>query len=121
MYFNWWSLQTLQNEDIFTVFTYIYHLFIYHIFQERTKNAQFIIISLRNNMFELADRLIGIYKTYNCTKCVPIDPRKITIPLANKDLNTTASTSSTTATSSGKVAEATAPSSPGNREVPVGS
>lgn len=30
--------------------------------QERTKNAQFIIISLRNNMFELADRLVGIYK-----------------------------------------------------------
>lgn len=30
--------------------------------QERTKDAQFIIISLRNNMFELADRLIGIYK-----------------------------------------------------------
>jgi structural maintenance of chromosome 4 len=28
----------------------------------RTKNAQFIIISLRNNMFELADRLVGIYK-----------------------------------------------------------
>ena len=31
--------------------------------KERTKNAQFIIISLRNNMFELADRLVGIYKT----------------------------------------------------------
>ena len=45
--------------------------------QERTKNAQFIIISLRNNMFELADRLIGIYKTHNCTKSVTIDPHKI--------------------------------------------
>lgn len=33
--------------------------------KERTKNAQFIVISLRNNMFELADRLIGIYKTYD--------------------------------------------------------
>ncbi|CAG8551171.1 4572_t:CDS:10, partial [Dentiscutata erythropus] len=33
--------------------------------KERTKNAQFIIISLRNNMFELADRLVGIYKTNN--------------------------------------------------------
>ncbi|KAI8921838.1 RecF/RecN/SMC [Powellomyces hirtus] len=30
--------------------------------KERTKNAQFVIISLRNNMFELADRLVGIYK-----------------------------------------------------------
>eukprot|EP00794_Sanderia_malayensis_P006418 gene6418-7150_t len=27
--------------------------------KERTKNAQFIIISLRNNMFELSDRLVG--------------------------------------------------------------
>ena len=27
--------------------------------KERTKNAQFIIISLRNNMFELADRLVS--------------------------------------------------------------
>lgn len=43
--------------------------------KERTKNAQFIIISLRNNMFELADRLVGIYKTHNCTKSVTIDPR----------------------------------------------
>jgi len=45
--------------------------------KERTKNAQFIIISLRSNMFELADRLVGIYKTYNCTKSVSINPGKI--------------------------------------------
>ncbi|EDO40646.1 predicted protein [Nematostella vectensis] len=45
--------------------------------KERTKNAQFIIISLRNNMFELADRLIGIYKTYDCTKSVAINPKLI--------------------------------------------
>ncbi|XP_026667538.1 structural maintenance of chromosomes protein 4 isoform X2 [Ceratina calcarata] len=44
--------------------------------KERTKNAQFIIISLRSNMFELADYLVGIYKTYNCTKCVTIDVGK---------------------------------------------
>jgi len=43
--------------------------------KERTKNAQFIIISLRNNMFELADRLVGIYKTFNCTKSITIDPK----------------------------------------------
>lgn len=42
--------------------------------RERTKNAQFIIISLRSNMFELADRLVGIFKTYNCTKSVTINP-----------------------------------------------
>jgi len=45
--------------------------------KERTKNAQFIIISLRSNMFELADRLVGIYKTYNCTKSVTINPETI--------------------------------------------
>jgi structural maintenance of chromosome 4 len=33
--------------------------------RERTKNAQFIVISLRNNMFELADYLVGIYKTHD--------------------------------------------------------
>jgi len=43
--------------------------------KERTKNAQFIIISLRNNMFELADRLVGIYKTNNATKSISIDPK----------------------------------------------
>ncbi|XP_044009833.1 structural maintenance of chromosomes protein 4-like [Aphidius gifuensis] len=40
--------------------------------KERTKNAQFIIISLRAEMFELADTLVGIYKTFNATKCAPI-------------------------------------------------
>lgn len=49
--------------------------------KERTRNAQFIIISLRNNMFELADRLVGIYKTDNCTKSVTINPFKIGQPL----------------------------------------
>ena len=36
--------------------------------KKRTKDAQFIIISLRNNMFELADKLVGVYKTYDKTK-----------------------------------------------------
>lgn len=44
---------------------------------EQTKNAQFIIISLRNNMFEISDRLIGIYKTYNITKSVAVNPKEI--------------------------------------------
>jgi len=42
--------------------------------KERTKNAQFLIVSLRNYMFELADRLVGIYKTNDCTKSVTINP-----------------------------------------------
>ncbi|KAI8817530.1 putative nuclear condensin complex subunit Smc4 [Fimicolochytrium jonesii] len=45
--------------------------------KERTKNAQFIIISLRNNMFELADRLVGIYKTDNTTKSITINPNAL--------------------------------------------
>ncbi|XP_078734648.1 structural maintenance of chromosomes protein 4 isoform X1 [Lampetra fluviatilis] len=47
---------------------------------EQTKNAQFIIISLRNNMFEMSDRLIGIYKTNNTTKSVAINPKTIVLP-----------------------------------------
>lgn len=46
---------------------------------EQTKNAQFIIISLRNNMFEIADRLIGIYKTHNTTKSVATNPKVISL------------------------------------------
>jgi structural maintenance of chromosome 4 len=45
-----------------------------HYIKERTKNAQFIIISLRNNMFELCDRLFGIYKVKNCTSATFIAP-----------------------------------------------
>ncbi|KAF9958569.1 hypothetical protein BGZ70_009140 [Mortierella alpina] len=47
--------------------------------KERTKNAQFVIISLRNNMFELADRLVGIYKTDNKTKAISVNPSAITV------------------------------------------
>ncbi|KAF2001062.1 RecF/RecN/SMC protein [Amniculicola lignicola CBS 123094] len=41
--------------------------------QQRTKNAQFIVISLRNNMFELASRLVGVYKVNHMTKSVTIE------------------------------------------------
>ncbi|KAJ4290906.1 Structural maintenance of chromosomes protein 4 [Kalmusia sp. IMI 367209] len=41
--------------------------------QQRTKNAQFIVISLRNNMFELAARLVGVYKVNHMTKSVTIE------------------------------------------------
>ncbi|KAL2816803.1 RecF/RecN/SMC [Aspergillus cavernicola] len=43
--------------------------------KERTKNAQFIVISLRNNMFELASRLVGVYKVSHMTKSVTIENR----------------------------------------------
>ena len=76
-----------------------------HYLNERTRNPQFVIIALRNNMFELADRLVrisshplpshplpshlipshpissqvGIYKTDNATKAVAIDPAAFTV------------------------------------------
>jgi len=53
--------------------------------KDRTKNAQFIIISLRNNMFELADRLVGIYKTNNCTKSITINPAAFVKKRDNKE------------------------------------
>mmetsp|Transcript_87519 Transcript_87519/g.194542 ORF Transcript_87519/g.194542 Transcript_87519/m.194542 type:complete len:1508 (+) Transcript_87519:95-4618(+) len=42
--------------------------------KERTKNAQFIVISLRNHMFEMADLLVGIYKTQDISKSVAVNP-----------------------------------------------
>ncbi|KAF7724063.1 hypothetical protein EC973_001396 [Apophysomyces ossiformis] len=59
---------------------------------ERTKDAQFVIISLRNNMFELADRLVGIYKTMDCTKSIAINPAMIAMLSlsTNEDTTTTA-------------------------------
>ncbi|KAM5546561.1 structural maintenance of chromosomes protein 4-like [Rosa sericea] len=50
-----------------------------HYVKDQTKDAQFIIVSLRNNMFELADRLVGIYKTHNCTKSITINPGSFVI------------------------------------------
>lgn len=51
--------------------------------KKRTKDAQFIIISLRNNMFELADKLVGVYKTYDKTKIVHFIPSKMRKTLNN--------------------------------------
>jgi structural maintenance of chromosome 4 len=42
--------------------------------KERTKDAQFIVISLRNHMFELANQLIGIYKVNDMTRTISIYP-----------------------------------------------
>lgn len=43
--------------------------------KERTKNAQFVVISLRNNMFELAQQLVGIYKVNNMTRSITLQNR----------------------------------------------
>ncbi|KPI97761.1 Structural maintenance of chromosomes protein 4 [Papilio xuthus] len=48
--------------------------------KERTRNAQFIIISLRYNMFEASNRLVGIYKTEDCTKSVTIENKVPDLP-----------------------------------------
>lgn len=40
--------------------------------KDRTKNGQFIVISLRNNMFELARQLVGIYKVNDKTRSIPL-------------------------------------------------
>jgi structural maintenance of chromosome 4 len=42
--------------------------------KERTKNAQFIVISLRNHMFELANQLVGIYKVNDMTRTISLYP-----------------------------------------------
>ncbi|GIX63554.1 chromosome condensation protein [Babesia caballi] len=42
--------------------------------KERTKDAQFIIISLRSQMFEMCNQMVGIYKTADVTKSVCINP-----------------------------------------------
>ena len=48
-----------------------------------------IFIFFRSNMFELADRLVGIYKTDNCTKSVTINPNLIeqTVPAVQSQPN----------------------------------
>ncbi|KAG2492144.1 hypothetical protein HYH03_009635 [Edaphochlamys debaryana] len=56
-----------------------------HYIKERTAGAQFVIISLRNNMFELAERLVGIYKTDNATKTVAINPGRFAVKGAASD------------------------------------
>ena len=47
--------------------------------KDRADGAQFVVISLRNNMFELADRLVGIYKTNDATKSVTINPKSMAV------------------------------------------
>ena len=53
--------------------------FIAEFIKKKTKDAQFIIISLRNQMFEVANELIGIYKTFDNTKIVIFNPKSYDI------------------------------------------
>lgn len=69
--------------------------------KDRTKDAQFVIISLRNNMFELADRLVGIYKTHDVTKSVTINPKKLAATVQQKRRTTTSQEAAETATAGG--------------------
>lgn len=44
---------------------------------EATSTAQFIVISLRNNTFELAGKLVGVYKKDNSSRTVVCEPNLI--------------------------------------------
>jgi structural maintenance of chromosome 4 len=55
-----------------------------NLIKERTKNAQFVIISLRNNMFELSSRLVGIYKTNGQTKSLAVENTELSEAVAEE-------------------------------------
>jgi structural maintenance of chromosome 4 len=44
---------------------------------EKTKNAQFIVISLRSDMFELSKLLVGVYKIDDKSRGLVVDTRVI--------------------------------------------
>ncbi|KAA6363772.1 MAG: putative Structural maintenance of chromosomes protein 4 [Streblomastix strix] len=48
----------------------------------QTTDAQFIIISLRYNMFELSERLVGVYKVNNMSHSLSINPNRYTQALS---------------------------------------
>ncbi|CAJ0963822.1 unnamed protein product, partial [Mesorhabditis belari] len=48
-----------------------------HYVKEQTKNAQFIIISLRSNMFEKSDRLVGVCKVRDCSRNIVVEPAAV--------------------------------------------
>ncbi|KAF9763737.1 Structural maintenance of chromosomes protein 4 [Nosema granulosis] len=45
--------------------------------KEMTKNSQFIVISLRNDMFEKSNSILGVYKTHNISKFLMINIKEI--------------------------------------------
>ena len=52
--------------------------------REKAKNCQFLIISLRNNMFDLAQKMVGIYKVFDITETLTINPRVIQMEVDRK-------------------------------------
>jgi len=50
----------------------------------RSRSSQFIIISLRNNMFELADKMVGIYKTHDVTHTITVNPKLMLSKIQNQ-------------------------------------
>lgn len=63
--------QRLYTVYLATMLTIIQVSIVAAYIKERTKNAQFIVISLRNNMFELAARLVGVYKVNHMVNRAP--------------------------------------------------
>lgn len=58
--------------------------------KERTEDAQFIVVSLRNNMFEISNRLIGVYKHDNKAKSVVFDPKSCLVEVPSHSSDTIA-------------------------------
>ncbi|CAG0921515.1 unnamed protein product [Notodromas monacha] len=58
----------LDFKNVSIVATYI---------KDETKNAQFLVISHRSQMFEVANRMLGLYKVNNVTGVVIIDPELV--------------------------------------------
>ena len=53
--------------------------------REKAKNCQFLIISLRNNMFDLAQKMVGIYKTFDVTKTLTINPDRLNLEIKKRE------------------------------------
>lgn len=92
-----------------------------NLIKERTKNAQFVIISLRNNMFELASRLVGIYKTNGRTKSLAVENTELSQAVAEEnaiaraELAASARKAAVQAKLGGSMSMSTIPQTPGGR------
>lgn len=73
--------------------------------KKRTKNAQFIVISLRNYMYELADCLVSIQKPFNFTKVTTNYPQKLAHLLRSSGMNNPPSLSQITIVNNVPVSE----------------
>ena len=87
-----------------------------HYIKEKTKNAQFIIISLRNQMFELANRLVGIYKVRKTNRISDRSKENVSTPKVDDSTgNVTIDPDKITALPAGPLAAATAAAAQENR------